>query len=431
MKISIFTISIMTILLTVSITSINDNDAYADIFSPKQQAKLGISNDNIVCDTGKFKVIKEGKNSVACVNSDSVSKLVTKGWAQSVDQSKLDEFISKIDISSGKIKEVLVTPIKSEFGKQISKVSVGSYDYVFEVCASSQDLVSPEVIIRSESDTKHFELAEKIAANNCIISAVIIKATSPDSISANLVSKGDVSEIILLAFDKVESLKQELLEAKQSLGKEKTGVNEKQGNKIADLRKQLNDARAELHRLYFILYASPTKSNVAIEKMSFSGTPIQGETATIISVSESVATPGTHDVVFEACAGKKQVRIPVIMISSDNQNVNVKLGDKIAPNTCQLTSAKITASDSESISIKAAGNADSSSKASDLEAKIADLQKQLVAAKDKLKGLVHNPDRPDDFNEQLTSQVEKISKLRNDIISTKAELSKILYQTYQ
>ena len=221
-----------------------------------------------------------------------------------------------------------------------------------------------------------------------------------------------------------------MLQAKQSMGKDKPEENQKQGNKIADLRKQLNDARAELHRYYFLLYSS-SKSTTPIEKMSFSGTPIQGQAATIISIKESVATKGTFDVVFEACAGEKQVRIPIVMISSDNQNVNVKLGDKIAPNTCQLTSAKITALDSQSITIKVAGNSESSTKAVDLEAKIADLQTQLSITKEKLKDLVHNPDRPDDFNEQLTKLVENVSKLRTDIISSKAELSKILYQTYR
>ena len=428
MKTILLTISLMTILLTVTIASVND--AYADVIPPKKQTKIGISNDKVVCDSGKFKVIRERSNSVACLNPNSVTKLVTKGWAQSVDETKLNEFISKLETSTGKINKLLVTPIKTDFGKAIGKISVGSYDYVFEVCAGSTPLVSPEVIIRSDSETKSYELAETIGANSCVPSATIIKAASPDSISATLVSKGDVSQIITSAMAKVETLKQELLEVKQSIGKGKTEENKQQGNKIADNRKKLNDARAELHRLYFILY-TPVKSANIVEKMSFSGTPIQGEVATIISISESVATPDTYDVVFEACAGEKQVRIPIIMISSDNQEVNVKLGDKIAPNTCQLTSAKISATNSESITIKVAGNAASSNKAIDLEATIADLQKQLVISKDMLKALVHDSDRPEDFNEQVTSQVEKISQLRTDIISAKAQLSKILYQTYR
>ena len=428
MKNLILALSLMTILLTVSITI--TFDAYADIIPPKKQTKIGISNDKIVCDSGKFKVIKEGKNTVACVKPDSVAKLVKLGWAKTVDDTKVTELVSSLKNTSGKINKLLVTPIKTDFGKQSPKVSVSSYDYIFEVCASSQALISPQVIIHSDSETKQYQLAETIDANMCVPSATIIKAANPESITAELLSKGDVSKIISSALAKVETLKKELLEAKQSLVKGNNEANKQQGNKIADTRQKLNDARAELHRLYFILY-TPSKAANSLEKMSFSGTPIQGEKAEIISVSKSIATPDTYDVVFEACAGEKQVRIPIIMITSDNQNVNVKLGDKIAPNTCQLTSAKIGATSPDSISIKVAGNAESSNKASDLEAKIEDLQKQLVISKDKLKEMVHNPDRPEDFNEQLTSQVEKITKLRNDIISAKAELSKILYQTYR
>lgn len=406
------------------------SSVYADVIPPVKQKKLGIINDEIVCDSGKFKILKEGKNSVACVKPDSVSKLVSNGWAQKIDETKLVDYISKLNLSTGKINTLLVSPINTDFGKQIGKVSVASYDFVFDVCASSQALVSPEVIIRSDSETKNYELAETIPANSCVPSATTIKAANPDTISANLVSKGDISEIIISASAKVESLKQELLSEKQSLGKEKSDTNQKQGNKIADLRKKLNDARAELHRLYFILYA-PGKSTFTNEKMSFSGTVIQGQTSTIMSISPSVATPNTYDVVFEACAGEKQVRIPIIMISSESQDVNVKLGNKIAPNTCQMTSAKITASDPDSITIKVAGNEESSTKASDLETKIDDLQKQIILAKETLKELVHNSDRPENFSEQLSSKVENISNLRNEIISAKAELSKILYQTFK
>ena len=55
------------------------------------------------------------------------------------------------------------------------------------------------MIIHSDSETKNYELAETVDANTCVPSATIIKAASPDSISATLVSKGDVSQIITSA----------------------------------------------------------------------------------------------------------------------------------------------------------------------------------------------------------------------------------------
>ena len=417
---------ILSVIFVISIS----NPAFADIISPKKQINFGISAEDVVCETGMFKVIKEGKDSVACVKTSSVLKLVTKGWAKPVDEGKLNDLVSKLAISKGAIKKILTIPINTDFGKLSAKVSAASYDFVFEVCASTQTLVSPEVLVRSESETKHYELVETIAPNTCVTSATIIKAANPDSITAALVSKGDVSQVVLYFVEKVDSLKKQLLDAKQSFGKENTDANKQQGNKIADIRKELNDAREDLHRLYFTLY-TPSNIKPTTEKMSFSGTPILGETATKISVSKSVATPDSYDVVFEACAGERQVRIPIVMITSDKQNVNVKLGDKIAPNTCQMTSAKIGATDSESITVKVAGNADSSTKVEQLEVKIADLTKQFTSEKELLKGLVHDPKRPADFNEQLTKKTEKISKLRDEIISAKGELSKLLYLSYR
>ena len=75
----------------------------------------------LVCDSGKFKVIREGSNSVACLKPSSVTKLVTKGWAQSVDETKLNELISKLEVTSGKINKLLVTPIKTDFWKSNRK----------------------------------------------------------------------------------------------------------------------------------------------------------------------------------------------------------------------------------------------------------------------------------------------------------------------
>ncbi len=418
--------SVLSLILVFSFSA----PAFADVLPPTKQAKIGIPSAKIVCETGLFKVMKEGKNSTACVKPESVMKLVSNGWAKPVDEKKLNEFISNLSKPAGKINKIIVTPIKTDFGKQTPKVSVGSYDYVFEVCAVTQSLISPEVLITSDSQTKRYELVETIAQNSCVTSATIIKAASPDSISATLVSKGDVSQKIQAAAAKVDSLRKELNEAKQAFGKEPTEENKKLGAKIIDLRKQLNDARADLQRMYFVLY-TPAKSNLQLDKISFSGTPITGHVATKISVLPAVATPDTFDVVFEACAGEEQVRVPIVMISSDKESVNVKLGDKIAPKTCQFTSAKIGATNPESITVEVVGNADSSNKVAQLEKKIADLTKQLVSEKESMRTFIHDPNRPEDFNEQLTMKVENISKLRNEIISAKAELSKILFQIYR
>lgn len=420
----LFSISIL--FLSVAVSPVN-----ADVLPPKKQTSLGISGDDVVCESGMFKVIKARTNAVSCVNVKTVSKLVSLGWAKSVDESKLNEAMSNLSIPTGTINQLIITPIFSDFGKQSPKTSVGSYDFIFDVCASTQTIISPTVLIRSDSESKHYEIPETIKQNACVTSAVVIKASNLDSVVATLQSKGDVSKTISSLLEKIDSINLQLKDAKKSFGKENTDNNNSVSTEIIDLRKQLNDAKGDLQRLYFVLYTAPENSKIPLQKLSFLGNPIVGTSATKISVSPSVSSSNSYNVFFEACAGMKQVRLPVIAITSDFESIDVKMGEKIAPNTCQMSSAKITATDPESISIMPAGNADSSNKADDLEVQISDLQKQLTSEKDLLKALIHDSKRPANFNEQLSMHVDKITKLRNDVISAKAELSKILYLTYR
>jgi hypothetical protein len=404
--------------------------ANADILPPKKQISFGISGDDVICESGMFKVIKVKTNAISCVYVKNVSKLVSLGWAKPVDQTKLDYTLSQQNLSSARINQLIITPIFSDFGKLTHKTSVGSYDFVFDVCAS-QTIVSPTVLIRSDSESKLYEIPETINSNSCVTSAVVIKASNSDSIVATLQSKDDVSKTILSLSEKIDSLKMQLQDAKKSFGKEKSDNNNQLSTQIIDLRKQLNEAKEDLQRLYFVLYTSPENSKITLQKLSFLGNPIDGESATKISVGPSISSPNSFNVFFEACAGKKQVRLPVITVTSDFESIDVKMGDKISPNTCQMSSAKITATDPESISIKPAGNADSSTKADELEFTINNLQKEFASEKNILKELIHNSKRPVNFNEQLSLHVDKITQLRNDIISAKAELSKILYLTYK
>ena len=118
------------------------------------------------------------------------------------------------------------------------------------------------------------------------------------------------------------------------------------------------------------------------------------------------------------------------MLSSDQQTVDVKIGTKISQNSCQLTTAKIIADDPESISVVPAGNADIN-QIEEIEHKITSLQEQLIENKELLRKLVHNPNRPVDFNTQADALAGKIIDLKNQVISAKAEFSKIMLETYR
>jgi len=417
---------ILSAVLVVSVTT----PAFADIIPPKKQSSIGISNENISCDSGLFKVIREKSETVACVQPSHVYKLMSKGWAKPVDNKLLDIYIDLEQKSIGSVNTISVTPVKPIEGTMKSKATVIAYDYIFEVCAS-QKIYNPTVLISSDSESKHYELAETINADKCILSVSRVKAANPESIQSTLLNKGEISKVVAELEEKISSLKAELSETRTSMGKAPVEVQEKnkQGNKIADLRKQINDARAELHRLYFTMYSSSSKT-IALEKSSFSGAPIEGETATKLSVTKSLSEEKRYIVTFETCAGKSQIRLPLVMLSSDQQTVDVKIGTKISPNSCQLTTAKIMADDPESISVTPTGNADIN-QIEEIESKIASLQEQLITEKELLRALVHNPDRPEDFNVQADTLAGNIIDLKNQIISAKAEFSKIMLETYR
>ncbi|QUC65715.1 hypothetical protein NsoK4_06730 [Nitrosopumilus sp. K4] len=404
------------------------SSSYADIVPPKHQQKIGIPAEDVICDSGLFKVIRERTNTVACVDPANVSKLVAKGWAKKVDEKLLSDAMNRKSIEVGSITVLEKVPVRVNVGKLASGTPISGYDIVFEVCAT-KPIYAPDIVIRSDSETKRIEMVESIGADSCELGVAKIKAADKSTITATLLNKGDVSQKVMDLQNELNMLKQQLSETRQGFKGGQGSDSQKQGTKIADLRKQVNDKREELHRLLFTIHA-PQTDKQKLEKYTFSGKVIEGESSTLLSVTESIQTPGLYDVVFEACAGKTTVRLPVVTIISDTNSANIKLGDKISANSCQMTSAKIEANDKSSISVMPAGNEKSSNKAANLEMMIGSLQNELVQEKQRLKALIHNSDRPDNFKELLDAQVSKIVELRKQITNAKAEFNKILYQTY-
>ncbi|NIU01177.1 MAG: hypothetical protein GWN01_09690, partial [Nitrosopumilaceae archaeon] len=74
---------------------------------------------------------------------------------------------------------------------------VGGYNFVFEACVKAQQVIAPEVYVKSDSESKTVTLAENIMPNSCVTSAVFIKASDPDSITAQLINKGEISKLTI------------------------------------------------------------------------------------------------------------------------------------------------------------------------------------------------------------------------------------------
>lgn len=422
----------MIVILATGVITPSLQYSHADIIPPRHQTKIGISNDDVVCDSGLYKVLRAASNSVVCVKAQNVSKLISNGWAKTLDEKPIDEELLEKIISSqstnlAQINILETFAVKSKTGTAASGKSVASYNVVFEICPSVP-IYAPDVNISSDSETKHYELSDLVEADTCVLSASKIKATDPKSIKINLLNKGDISSKVVTLQNELDSLKEQLATVRASM-KATDPDSQKQGKKIAELRKQINDKREQLHRILFTIHTSSNVKN-QLTKMTFSGKTIEGNSASVLSVLDATQTPGLYDAIFEVCAGPTTIKLPIIKVTSDKQSQTIKMGDKITANSCQMTSVKIEATDKNSISVTPAGNADSSNKASDLEVKINSLQTSLTKERQTLKSLVHNPDRPENFAELLDAHVIKITELRNQISMAKAEFSKILYQTY-
>ncbi|WP_255464686.1 hypothetical protein [Nitrosopumilus sp. b2] len=426
---SLLVFSIMAILATGMVAPALPF-SHADIIPPKHQTKIGISSEDIVCDSGLFKVIRTTSDSVACVKAKSVLKLIENGWAKTVNDKQVDEellnkIINRKSIDLATINILETVPIKSKTGTSAPGKSIANYDVAFEICPSVP-IYAPDVHISSDSETKHYELPGLVEAGSCTLSATKIKASDAKSIKITLLNKGDISEKIVTLQTELDSLKEQLAKIRQSITRDNPET-QKQGTKIAELRMQINDKREQLHRTLFAIH-TPSTVKDKLNEMTFSGKIIEGNSASILSVLDS--TPGLYHTVFEVCAGPTTIKLPVIKVTSDKQSLTLRLGDKITANSCQMTYVKIEADDKTSISVKPAGNSDSSNKASDLEVQISSLQNSLVKERQTLKSLIHNPDRPEDFAELFDAHVVKITELRNQISVAKAEFSKILYLTY-
>lgn len=148
----------------------------------------------------------------------------------------------------------------------------------------------------------------------------------------------------------------------------------------------------------------------------------------LISVTESVVKPVSSNpdlmrfnVVFEACSGADSIRVPLITISSDSDSVDIKLIDRIIPESCQVGIGKINAVDPQSIMTKISKNSSVSLQISSLEQQIDELQIQLGEKRSSLRLLVSK--QLDSSGEEAAVQLAlDISDLRKELLETRAKL---------
>lgn len=135
--------------------------------------------------------------------------------------------------------------------------------------------------------------------------------------------------------------------------------------------------------------------------------------------------------VFEVCANDKTIRAPEVLVKSDSEAKTVKLAQKIMANACYTSSAKIKATDPNSISASLTNKGAISDKLTELEAKVADIQQKLTVLKKSLPDITKQDTAiSEDAKKKTTDTTNEISKLRAELNLAKGELNKYLFALY-
>ncbi|QLH06024.1 hypothetical protein [Nitrosopumilus ureiphilus] len=447
----ILTIASLTVLLISQMPS----DAFADVISPKKQTKIGINHIDIICKANLVKVYRTNADSFDCFTPSTAEKLIKMGITKDIPKDKLDAKNSfRQNPSLGTVTGLSTVKQYGSEGKLSSNPRVISYLYVFEVCANDKTIRAPEVLIKSDSEAKTVKLAQKIVANTCYTSTAIIKATNSDSISASLTNKGMVTDKITELEINVADLQQKLSVLKKSLSdvakKDPMTLDDDARKKISDttneistLRTQLNQAKGELNKYLFALNAPPQlkPSDFTKQVLTFTGVPLKDTTTNIMSISRQ--TPGNTDkpdtttglklynVVFEACTGNDVLRAPEVKVTSDNEEKVIRIAEKIIANSCQMSTVKINAKDTKSITLEIANRSDISAKIVELDKMIETLSAEQRTLQVELNKLVVQSEKPVGYEQKVTDLSNKIIKLRNEINDAKFKMYGIMYEIYK
>lgn len=418
--------------------------------SPKEQTELGISSANIVCKSDLILIIRADSETPACVKSSSSEKLVQKGWA--IKLSTLLE--KKPNLSSiGEVKTLQIVPLYKDEGIQQTKPNIIlNYNFVFEACAKSSLIRSPEILITSDSETKTVKLPQQIAPKSCQLSSVIIKATDTNSIKANIVKKTDLSLI-------VGQLELQVTEIKEKLAAEKKILVElpqqnlkpddfqkkisETTNNIINFRNELNLAKSELQKnQYLLLVGSKIPEPIKVPLQNKIVMPFvnntKENTAHVNKIEiikqysdagrlKSDALTSSYNFVFETCAGIEQIQFPEILVRSDSEIKSVKLSESLNPKSCQTTSTMIKAADTNTIKGLIVAIGEIPGQIKELELKVASLKEQISVDKQALSDLVKQKSAPNDLTKQVSEFTSKIVKQRDELNQSRQELINLKY----
>lgn len=425
-------------LSTILISTVSVSDSFADVISPKKQSALNFSPEDIVCKEDLVKLFKSSNGNAACVVPSSAAKLAEFGWTSPLSDEIKSEIMTKKEIPAGTIHALKTLNQVGASGKLDSTPRINAYNYVFEVCAGQKNVRAPEVVITTDSETKSIKLASMLKSGQCRTTSSVVKANDPQSISAVLLNKGGITKTINDLESKLNDLIIQLNQEKKSFA-DSAGDSKKTSEitqRITDLKKQINNQRYELQKYNLFLFSDAKNPSKMPSLKSLTGKAIDGLSSDIISITKQVSQPKeserilNYNVMFEACTGAQIVKIPIVTISSDQESKDVEIAEKISPNSCQMSVGKIFAKDPQSIKVTISSKQFVSSKISEIEASITELQQQLDLANKSLENLLTTNLADSELSKEVTKTTATISDLRSKILAHKSEIASIMLQEY-
>ena len=174
-----------------------------------------------------------------------------------------------------------------------------------------------------------------------------------------------------------------------------------------------------------------TDTGVPLKDTSTDVLTITKQTAGTKDQSSTFGNLSVYNVVFEACTGNEVLRAPEVRVASDSDEKTVRVSERIIANTCLMSTAKINAVDSSSISLAIANRSDISTKITEWEKKIDSLIQEQSKHQAELNKLVVQSEKPDDFEQKVTELSNKIIDLRNQIKDAKFQLYGSQYEVYK
>lgn len=440
--------SLITVATLLSVTFTLAYSANAIIPSPREQIDDGIKPTDVICKTDLRLVIRASSNSAACVTSSSYDKMLQIGWAKTTQDFAINPQTSNI----GDVNSIRIVPLYFNTGIHESKPEIiTTYNYVFEACAKSSMIRSPEVLITSDSESKSILLSNNIPAKSCQISTTIIKAADTNSIKGNLVKKADLSIIVDELESKVKNLQEQLAEEKKQLSElvkqnppspdYNKKVSEKT-DKIISLRNDLNLARSDLQKNQYVLMVgsfSPVVINPQLTNKEVLPTEVPAKSyphVNKIKIVPQYSDAGrlksdplvsSFNFVFEVCAGLNKIPFPEVMIRSDSEIKSLKLSESLDAYSCQTSSTRVNAGDQNSIQGSIITTEDLSNLLNELDSKIISLQEKISQDKKTLADLAKQGSQTENYAKKISQLTEKIVKHRNELTQVKHEYISLKY----